>query len=252
MARFKKSVFTNNPGLRGREGEHLVGKALSQLPSEYSFYEDLLLPSNRGDTTQIDHVVFSRFGVFVIETKNYSSWIFAGKDNRFWTQVFRGGRKHKFQNPLRQNYKHIKALETLTGLPPHVFYNIIVFTGKAEFKTPRPESVLYLSELISYIYKIRNEKPLTEEEMNKAITDVLGNTGQFVPELQAEHVDNLQEKHGKSMDFMHETPPNPLIIFICRLCQTRAFWRVLYLCVMGAILWGMYKWLMRQLFSILQ
>ena len=32
-----------------------------------------------GGTTQVDHILVSRFGVFVIETKDYSGWIFANE-----------------------------------------------------------------------------------------------------------------------------------------------------------------------------
>ncbi len=38
-------------------------------------------------TTQIDHLLVSRFGVFVIETKHYNGWIFANPKHPTWTQV---------------------------------------------------------------------------------------------------------------------------------------------------------------------
>lgn len=54
-------------------------------------------------TTQIDHIIVSKFGIFVIETKNMSGWIFGSPDQAQWTQSLPGGNRFRFQNPLRQN-----------------------------------------------------------------------------------------------------------------------------------------------------
>ena len=78
----------------GKEGEYEVAGELNRLPSdEYFVLNDLMVTDARGITTQIDHVVISRFGLFVIETKCYKGWIFAHPKNRFWTQsLYAGGR----------------------------------------------------------------------------------------------------------------------------------------------------------------
>ena len=56
-------------------------------------------------TTQIDHIIVSKYGIFVVETKNMKGWIFGGANQKQWTQqIFK--HKSKFQNPLHQNYKH--------------------------------------------------------------------------------------------------------------------------------------------------
>jgi len=45
------------------------------LPKEqYTVLHNITLPTDDG-TTQIDHIVVSRFGVFVVETKNMKGWI---------------------------------------------------------------------------------------------------------------------------------------------------------------------------------
>lgn len=185
--------FTGSPGLRGREGELLVSHVLSKLPeSKYQIHEDLLLPSSRGGDTQIDHVVFSCFGIFVIEVKNYRGWIFAGKNDRFWTQVnYR--QKDKFQNPLRQNYGHIKALQFATGLPMGVFHNIVIFTGSAKFKTAMPDNVGYGGDLRKMILA-QQYAVLSPPQINNAIVAVLGKT-QFDPGAKRRHVRNLQARH---------------------------------------------------------
>ena len=100
---------------------------------------------NHGSSTkQIDHVLVSRYGVFVIETKNYKGWIFANPKHDSWTQVlFRA--KFKFQNPIHQNLRHVNAVkELLDFLPEHAIKSAVVFTGVAEFKSDLPTGVYIL------------------------------------------------------------------------------------------------------------
>ncbi|ENY3838983.1 nuclease-related domain-containing protein, partial [Vibrio vulnificus] len=100
------SIFKSR-WFKGVFGEFLVNKLLSQLPdSDYTLVRNVTLPTDDG-TTQIDHIVVSRFGIFVVETKNMKGWIFGSKSQKQWTQkVYR--HSSKFQNPLHQNYKHVK------------------------------------------------------------------------------------------------------------------------------------------------
>jgi len=82
-----------------------------ELPASiYRLFHDLMLPTPDG-LTQIDHVFVSRFGVFVVETKNLGGWIFGNPSRRRWTQVLPGGRKQQFQKPLCQNHRHERVVE---------------------------------------------------------------------------------------------------------------------------------------------
>lgn len=104
--------FLKSPTVIGAEGERRINSTLSRKLDErdYVLVEDLTLPTSHG-TTQVDHIVLSRFGVFVIETKNMSGWIFGGKDQARWTQVMRR-KKSQFQNPIRQNYRKRRLCPT--------------------------------------------------------------------------------------------------------------------------------------------
>jgi hypothetical protein len=108
-------------------------------------------------TTQIDHILVSRFGVFVIETKDYKGWIFAGAKDRNWTQVLYRAR-FRFQNPILQNYRHVCAVrELLEFLDPDVVHPVVVFTGEAVFKTDVPDGVFTLPEFLAYVESHRTE-----------------------------------------------------------------------------------------------
>ena len=63
----------------------------------YHRFHDVIIPSSHG-TTQVDHILVSPFGIFVVETKNYKGWIYGSEDQSAWTQVIYKS-KHKFQNP---------------------------------------------------------------------------------------------------------------------------------------------------------
>lgn len=104
-----------------------------------------------GSTTQIDHILVSTKGIFVIEAKNYKGMIIADTRSKFWTQVVRN-QEYNFQNPIFQNYKHVLAVQNLLDfLEPEFIYNIVIFTGEAKFKTTIPENVYYIKKLISAI-----------------------------------------------------------------------------------------------------
>lgn len=107
---------------------------------DYHHFRKIILPTPRG-TTEIDHLIVSKFGIFVVELKTYSGWIFGNASDDYWTAVY-FRRKFRFQNPLRQNYGHIKALEALLGVDRRVLRPIVVFRGPFRFKTPIPDGVL--------------------------------------------------------------------------------------------------------------
>jgi hypothetical protein len=126
-----------------------------QLPSgEYKVFHDVTLYTPQGPT-QIDHIVVSRYGVFVVETKNYTGWIFGDSKSKQWTQTIYGN-KSRFQNPLHQNYKHTKAVESCLSLGPRYVHSVVVFVGDAEFKTDLPDNVTHLWGLCSYILSYRD------------------------------------------------------------------------------------------------
>ena len=120
-------------------GEAAVRRLLSTVfeGKDFHLMNSITLPIGDG-TTQIDHILISRFGVFVIETKHYTGWIFGDASSPKWTQVVYHN-KSRFQNPLHQNLKHVKTVRnTLDFLPAEDVHSIVVFTGDAHFKTSRP------------------------------------------------------------------------------------------------------------------
>ena len=97
-------------------GEGLVANMINWgLQRPHLLLNNVTLQTGEG-TTQIDHVLVADTGIFVIETKHYSGWIFGEPHGDRWTQVIYR-KKSRFQNPIRQNFGHVKALQLLFKLP---------------------------------------------------------------------------------------------------------------------------------------
>ena len=164
----------------------------------YHRLNNITLPLANGGSTQIDHVIVSKYGIFVIETKNYKGWIYGKEMQRQWTQAFPNGSKYKFQNPLRQNYLHIKTLADLLGLEPRYFHSMIAFIGECELKTrdELPEHVL-TNGMASYVKK-KQDEILAEDEVNSIVAEIESNRFSKSWRTNREHKAYLKEKHSYS------------------------------------------------------
>lgn len=159
---------------KGVLGETVINVAMwLKLDKEtYHRLNNVTLPLSNGGSTQIDHVIVSKYGIFVIETKNYKGWIYGNEKQRQWTQAFANGSKFKFQNPLRQNYLHIKTLADLLTLDMSYFHSMITFIGECELKTrdELPEQVL-TGGMAPYVKK-KQEVLLTDEEVKYIVEEI--------------------------------------------------------------------------------
>ena len=188
-------ALLRNPVFKGWIGEKQAQVfALNKLDSElYTTINDLYLPRPDGKgTTQLDHVVVSRFGIFVIETKNYDNWIYGSEKQRQWTQkIYK--RSYKFQNPLHQNTLHINAIAGFLELDKDKFHNVVFFIGNCSFKTKMPSNVLNRG-LKGYIEGIQQEL-LSDAQVNSIAENLQSHDQSMDKKLVAkEHVRRLRSK----------------------------------------------------------
>jgi len=138
------------------------------LDEEYRIFNNVLIPTE-SRSTQIDHIIVSKYGVFVIETKDKTGWIFGDPKEAQWTQVIFNDR-YRFQNPIRQNYLHTKSLAEFLRIDHKVIHSLIIFWGDCEFKTPMPEYVfkgnVFNTKYTNYI-KSKNKTILSENEVDR-------------------------------------------------------------------------------------
>jgi restriction system protein len=159
----------------------------------YPRFHDIIVPSSNG-TTQIDHVLVSCYGIFVVETKNYNGWIFGDEQSPQWT-VSRFGRKFQFQDPLRQNYRHTQCLAEHLRLPASVFRSVVFFIGECELKTELPANVLTRG-LVTHIRSFKT--PCLTPEAAGAATSALA-TLKANPALNTRaHLASLASRHSST------------------------------------------------------
>ena len=180
---------------KGKVGEFFVSKVTrAKLPGDnYFAVENVTMPTDDG-TTQIDHIYVSRFGVFVVETKNYKGWIFGSERQAQWLQQ-NYQTKNRFQNPLRQNYKHLKTLEATLGLPNDVIHSVIVFVGECTFKTEMPPNVLKGAGSVASYIKQFTRPVLSEAQVQLAVDQLQVRRLKPSFKTDREHVKNLKARH---------------------------------------------------------
>lgn len=172
----------------------------------YIDINNVTIPTANG-TTQIDHVIVSRYGIFVVETKNMSGWIFGDEKNPQWTQSL-FGKKYKFQNPLHQNYRHTKSLSEFLNLDHSKFISIVMFWGGREFKTSFPSNVMnrgYISHIKSHTTVLFSDQEVQDiaESLRKGMLSKSWATHR-------EHVSSLKDRFSSTT----ECPKcgNPLVL----------------------------------------
>lgn len=187
----------NKPWFKGLFGEFLVRLTLrfSLDKKVYHSFHNVRLKTPDG-STQIDHIFVSEFGVFVIETKNMKGEIWGQEKDRTWTQkIFK--RTYKFQNPLRQNYKHVKALESILDIPGEKLFSVIAFVGHSEFKKELPDHVTNLQGLATYI-RSKQQRILSSSQVQDTIQTIKANKLKNTFQAKRKHIRQLQSRSDSS------------------------------------------------------
>lgn len=184
---FRKSLVTT---IRGKKGELNVNLRLQLLPSEeYKVINNLLI-SSHGHTSQIDHVVLSEYGIFVIETKNYKGWIYGSANNEYWTQNIYGN-KYQLYNPIKQNQGHIRALNRiLPDFHPNLFISIVAFSRQSTLKNRYLDNVVYWNQL-NRVIRSYSQKRISAEQVQRAYSTLM-EANRTSKDSRKQHVHNVQ------------------------------------------------------------
>ncbi|MDR4318992.1 transporter [Niallia circulans] len=191
---------------KGELGEYKIDIQLSQLPKDYMYLNDLFIKNPKSSTgySQIDHVIITPYGLFVIETKNYQGTIYGGKDRKTW--LING--KFKMMNPLMQNYGHIQALKSFIEAKYHPYFiSVVSFTKRCTFKIEEElrkisstELVIYDVELTQFInrkvavLKLQYPNPLFLKSEMEMIYNSLVNANITDAAIRKQHIDIIEEK----------------------------------------------------------
>lgn len=182
---------------KGEMGEKRVAGILSRLPRDkYQIMNDLLIHHANGHTSQIDHVVVSEYGIFVIETKNYSGWIYGGANSEYWTQNIYG-KKYQLYNPIQQNQGHVRALRRiLKDLPSDMFISIVAFSRRATLKNRYLDNVVYWNQ-INRVIQSYSQKHMSAEQVQHTF-NTLQEANNTSKDSRKQHVHNVRGQIYKS------------------------------------------------------
>ncbi|WP_047985476.1 nuclease-related domain-containing protein [Ornithinibacillus californiensis] len=210
-AQTNKSTNEKVATRKGEIGEYKIDIQLSQLPQEYKYLNDLLIenPKSASGYSQVDHVVISPYGIFVIETKNYQGTIYGGKDRKTW--LVNG--KFKMLSPLVQNYGHIEALKGYIDQRYHdKFISLVSFTKRCTLKIDMDLRDIHSDELVIYdilltetinrkvaISKLKNSTPLLSDKDSLVIYESFNNAN--ITDIK------IREKHNRLLKEKQESQP---------------------------------------------
>lgn len=187
---------------KGKYGEYLTSRIIEKyaLKSHKQLFNVYVPKKNSEEWTEVDLLYIDRTGLYVIESKNYSGWIFGNEAQHQWTQTMPNNKKFKFYNPIRQNATHIRAIQAFLGLPDEVFHSVIVFSERCVLK-----KVEFKSENV-FVIKRENLKRFitTRNQSSKQVftqSDIESIYKQLRPQMQvtemvkAQHLQTVQQKY---------------------------------------------------------
>ena len=184
----------------GKRGEYLTYKELKLYEADGGkFIFNCYLPKEDGTSTEVDVVLVHSTGIFVIESKNYSGWIFGSEKSKTWTQTLRssGGKvkKEHFYNPIMQNRTHIKYIKNIVGSNVPV-YSLVAFSRRCTLKEITVESpdveVINRQHIFNTVKKMGNASIQALSKMDiERIYEMLYPYTQVTENEKLQHIDNV-------------------------------------------------------------
>ena len=198
---FEKAAFViKTKGDKGAYGEYLTKYLFGSIRFKgyYKLLTNIYIPYKNA-TTEIDILLIHEKGIYVLESKNYSGWIFGNEKQVYWTQSLGKNLKERFYNPIMQNRTHIKALSMLLNIDRTTIKSYIIFSERCELKKI-PENtteytILKREQLLSSLNKELEGKSViyTHEEIDR-IKEQLESYTNVSQEIKDRHIENIASK----------------------------------------------------------
>lgn len=189
-------IRINRTRIIGWWGEKKVSMVLSFLGKQYKVFNDVLIKCGN-TTSQIDHIVVSPYGIFVIETKNYKGLIFGGTNSNMWTQNI-WGHRYQLPNPIQQNKGHINMLSRVLPLfCTNQYISIITFSHNANLKINVDDShnVVHTIKINSTIHNYKDI--ILTDKQQKEYINVLQSFLSVSKKEKNAHIASVKQRNNK-------------------------------------------------------
>lgn len=157
------------PWSSGAAGEEAVIRILQNLDSSFKVVNDVVLP---GDRQNIDHIVVSSVGTFVIETKNHNGIIKCFEDSWSRKKVGRRGTVYSANigNPSKQAKRNAVVLKNWLqseNIDVGYIVAVVVFTHEdVELRLVKPTvKIVRVDDLLS-VFKGESNFKMNSEKIN--------------------------------------------------------------------------------------
>jgi len=146
-------------------GEYKIEVELCHLPRRFKLLRNLLFKTEQG-FIQIDHLVISPYGLFMLEVNNLAGIIVGEESDPHWYQAITW-RVKTFPNPLLENETRIKVLKEQAKLEETLpIFSYVTFNCRCNLKVISG-SVVYDIDILAAILKLSQTLPevLNDEEV---------------------------------------------------------------------------------------
>ncbi len=199
-------ILSVNPVWLGKLGEWYTKRELKwvyALGRKGKILQNVYIPKGDGETSEIDVMYITQKGIFVIESKNYSGWIFGREQDYKWTVSLKRKRKNQFYNPIKQNATHIKFLSQYLGNTVPL-YSIIAFSERCELKsvTYNPSLLLRVIKRDRLYATVRDIWDSVPDRFNDTEVDLLYTRLEALSNqdeaVKLQHVADIEKRFGTS------------------------------------------------------
>lgn len=199
--RQSKNSFWKTISNQGARGEYRMSQLLEKAPFEHKLIFNCYIPNRTGEKTELDIIMLSQKGIYVVENKNYSGWIFGDEKSKNWCETL-SGKKYFFYNPIKQNKSHVKNLEKMLQIGEDKYISLITFNNGANLKKVTVESkdtfVVHYNKIKKFLSEQANRSDCLTTEKTEEIYKTLLPGTQLTEEEKQAHIDRIKNKYKKN------------------------------------------------------
>lgn len=180
----------------GLIGEIRVSNILLKLLTEHDGYhfDDFCFEDRNGFSSEIDHILITKGGVFIIETKANKGRIYGSTLDKLWYCRKKDYQDDKtFKNPIIQNQGHINHLRKMLGRNAPIMKSVVIFPD-ADISNVFDDNVFDLRDAAVYLKEQTVNGSLTPNEMINIYKQFQVIQSQFGI-TKEKHIENIKRLH---------------------------------------------------------